>query len=159
MLDDISAVITGWAQDARDIAAGNTKRIVESQFPSDLVESMLHSASALRGHNSHELTRLGASQEDIRYSAEHQASNIVREVAMMARTARKKQRPHTWSVIARPLRTQPKRRSQEGNQRGKCTAYKRRSRDRLVKCHSSGAILLSQLQVHLWSAAFGIAAG
>ena len=87
MLDDISAVITGWAQDAREVAAGNTKRIVESQFPADLIDSMMHSASALRGRNTHDLTRLGTSQEDIRLSAGHQASNIVREVAMMARTA------------------------------------------------------------------------
>ena len=71
VLDDISAVITGWAQDARDIAAGNTTSIVESQFPADLIDSIMHSASALRGHNSHELTRLGTSQEDIRRSAEH----------------------------------------------------------------------------------------
>ena len=88
VLDDISAVITCWAQDARDIAAGNATRIEESQFPADLIDSIMQSASALREHNSHELTRLGTSQEDIRRSAEHQASNIVREVAMIARTAR-----------------------------------------------------------------------
>ena len=91
VLDDIAAVITSWAQDARDVAAGNVKRIRESQFPPDLIDSILQSASVFQGHGAHELQKMGASQEDIRKSAEHQASNIVREVAMLARKARKRQ--------------------------------------------------------------------
>ena len=88
-LDLIADTIRTWAQDMRDAAAGQSKKVVESKFPQDLIESILHSASALRGKHMHMMAEAGKSAEDIQASVALQSSNIMREVALMAKKARK----------------------------------------------------------------------
>ena len=88
-LDLIADTIRSWAQDMRDAASGQHKKIVESKFPKDLIDSILHSASALRGKHIHIMAAEGKSSEDIQSSVALQSASIMREVALMARRARK----------------------------------------------------------------------
>lgn len=107
-LDQIADMIRDWAQDMRDVAAGQVKKLVDTKFPPDLIDSILHSASALRGKYAHTMSKADKSSEDIQESVAVQASNIMREVALMAKKARK--RPQGQKRDRSPSPPMPQRR-------------------------------------------------
>ena len=89
-LDQIADMLHVWAQDMRDVASGQVDKLVDTKFPPDLVDSILHSASALRGKYAHVMSKADKNSEDIQESVAIQASSVMREVALMAKKARKR---------------------------------------------------------------------